>query len=260
MGLFDSLSCLHDKNQLPYVALINTNNAQMALDELQSFLRHTFGVDLSKYGANSLLIKPEDSGNINIDQVRQLKALLQHTSSEGSKIAAIYQADCMNISSSNASLKILEEPSANTYIFLISSKAKNILPTIKSRCYKLRFDYVQANSLEQYYEFVYLLAQNDILLILENFDFKVHQKDFSSNCLLLACKMIKFRIGCALDLNLEERALLSKMRPDSSILKLMACYDEICYLATKAANHDLEFKSIAILLLELIYEHIGNRN
>jgi hypothetical protein len=43
-------------------------------------------------------------------------------------------------------------------------------------------------------------------------------------------------------------------------MKLIACYDEIYFLTAKAVNHDLELKSIAILLLESVYEHIGNRN
>jgi hypothetical protein len=260
MALLDSLSRLHDNSQLPNVVLISTNNAQIALDQLQDFIQKAFGINLSKYNTNSLLLKPQDSGNINIDQVRKLTCLLQQTSTDLVKVAAIYQADCMNISSANAALKLLEEPTDNTYIFLISSKIESILPTIRSRCYKLRCDYLRQDPLVQYHEFISLLALHDILLILEKFDFKSHQKDFADSCLLFANKMIKFRLSCALDLNSQEEALFSKLRPTSSIQKLISCYDEIYSLTTKAANHDLEFRSIAILLLEAIYEHIGNRN
>ena len=37
-------------------------------------------------------------------------------------------------------LKILEEPKENTYIFLISNQISLLLPTIRSRCLKIKFN------------------------------------------------------------------------------------------------------------------------
>ncbi len=53
-------------------------------------------------------------------------------------VAIIDSADDMNSFAANALLKLLEEPPANSYIFLISHSAEMLLPTIRSRCGFLR--------------------------------------------------------------------------------------------------------------------------
>jgi len=80
--------------------------------------------------------------NITIDQIRRLKTFLNSTSiiQNSSKIVIIDSADYLNISSANSMLKILEEPKENTYIFLISSQISLLLPTIRSRCLKIKFN------------------------------------------------------------------------------------------------------------------------
>ena len=80
--------------------------------------------------------------NIIIDQIRRLKTFLNSTSiiQNSSKIVIIDSADYLNISSANSMLKILEEPKENTYIFLISNQISLLLPTIRSRCLKIKFN------------------------------------------------------------------------------------------------------------------------
>ena len=77
--------------------------------------------------------------HIVIDQVRELNNFYRETNiiENLPKFILIDSADDLNISSSNALLKILEEPKANTYFFLISHKPSALLPTIKSRCLKI---------------------------------------------------------------------------------------------------------------------------
>ena len=80
--------------------------------------------------------------NITIDQIRRLKTFLNSTSTiqNTSKIVVVDSADYLNISSANSMLKILEEPKENTYIFLISNQISLLLPTIRSRCLKIKFN------------------------------------------------------------------------------------------------------------------------
>ena len=80
--------------------------------------------------------------NITIDQIRRLKTFLNSTSiiQNSSKIVIIDSADYLNISSANSMLKILEEPKENTFIFLISNQISLLLPTIRSRCLKIKFN------------------------------------------------------------------------------------------------------------------------
>ncbi len=79
---------------------------------------------------------------ITIDQIRRLKTFLNSTSiiQNSSKIVIVDSADYLNISSANSMLKILEEPKERTYIFLISNQISLLLPTIRSRCLKIKFN------------------------------------------------------------------------------------------------------------------------
>ena len=80
--------------------------------------------------------------NITIEQIRKLKTFLNSTTTiqNSSKIVIVDSADYLNISSANSMLKILEEPKENTYIFLISNQISLLLPTIRSRCLKIKFN------------------------------------------------------------------------------------------------------------------------
>jgi len=55
------------------------------------------------------------------------------------KFCIIKKAHRMNAESSNALLKVLEEPTASTFFILLVDDAESVLPTISSRCATLRF-------------------------------------------------------------------------------------------------------------------------
>ena len=80
--------------------------------------------------------------NISIDQIRNLKKFLNESSSIKNldKFIIIDSADDLNLNSANSLLKTLEEPKQNTFIFLISHQISTILPTIRSRCLKIKFN------------------------------------------------------------------------------------------------------------------------
>ena len=87
-----------------------------------------------------LLEKFPENENIKIDQVRNLINFLNKTAySKGVKIVLIDGAGILNINSSNALLKSLEEPSSNTFFFIVNDNSKKILDTIKSRCIEFKF-------------------------------------------------------------------------------------------------------------------------
>jgi len=75
---------------------------------------------------------------IAVDDVRRLKAFLGATAGEGWRVVIVDSADDLNANSANALLKSLEEPPARTLFFLIASSAGRLLPTIASRCERLK--------------------------------------------------------------------------------------------------------------------------
>lgn len=83
------------------------------------------------------------------------------------KIAIINDADTMNDEAANALLKTLEEPPPGALLMLIISNPQSVLPTIHSRCQRVRFrplpeadviDYVLAEQLANSAEEAQMLA------------------------------------------------------------------------------------------------------
>jgi DNA polymerase-3 subunit delta' len=82
----------------------------------------------------------EGSRGIGIDQIRGLLDFVTMTShAGGSKIVILEQADSLNKNAANALLKTLEEPTPDTFIFLITDAPGTLLPTLRSRCQRLNF-------------------------------------------------------------------------------------------------------------------------
>lgn len=77
---------------------------------------------------------------IGIAQVRELQRQLGFKPyCSDFKIAVIDEAEKMTREAANSFLKTLEEPSAQSLIFLITSAPQALLPTIVSRCQPIRF-------------------------------------------------------------------------------------------------------------------------
>jgi len=84
---------------------------------------------------NNLLEK-----DIKIEQVRNLlKFLSKSTYTRNLKIVMIDNAENLNLNSSNALLKAIEEPQKHTFFFIIHNSASKILDTVKSRCTEFKF-------------------------------------------------------------------------------------------------------------------------
>lgn len=83
-----------------------------------------------------LLVGPEEEGKaIRVDAVRQLADFMAQTAQQGGrKVVILHPAEAMNLNAANALLKSLEEPTAETYLLLVSDQPSRLLPTIRSRC------------------------------------------------------------------------------------------------------------------------------
>ena len=85
------------------------------------------------------LVEP-DGTFIKIDQIRELQRDLALRPYEAPKKGCIIDgADRLNPAAGNALLKTLEEPPGNALMILITANPDGVLPTILSRCQRLRF-------------------------------------------------------------------------------------------------------------------------
>ncbi|MCE2992789.1 MAG: AAA family ATPase [Alphaproteobacteria bacterium] len=92
---------------------------------------------------------PYNESEIKIDDIRNLTSSLNMTAALGkNKVVIIDSADSLNNNAANALLKALEEPTKNTYFFLIANNAGRLLPTIKSRCRTLKLTNLSSDDFE----------------------------------------------------------------------------------------------------------------
>jgi DNA polymerase-3 subunit delta' len=77
---------------------------------------------------------------IGVDRVRELKRFMQLRPLLGAtKVAIIDAAASLTVAAQNALLKTLEEPPAHSLLILVASNPDALLPTVRSRCQRLRF-------------------------------------------------------------------------------------------------------------------------
>ena len=89
----------------------------------------------------------EGKSSISIEQIREMIKFANKSSFNNQyKIILINKSEFLNKSSSNAILKILEEPSTNTIFLILQNSRKKNLKTIQSRCIKfhLKLDFNKA--------------------------------------------------------------------------------------------------------------------
>jgi DNA polymerase-3 subunit delta' len=87
----------------------------------------------------TLLSPEEDSEFIKVEPVRALIADLTLTAhGRGYKVAIFSPADALYPNAANSLLKTLEEPPARTMLLLVTSQPSRLLPTLRSRCSRLR--------------------------------------------------------------------------------------------------------------------------
>lgn len=85
-------------------------------------------------------IRPESkTRRIQIEQMREfMRTVSLAAQCGGVKVGVVVDADCMTEEAANAFLKTLEEPPGQTVMLLLTTQPQRLLPTILSRCVRLR--------------------------------------------------------------------------------------------------------------------------
>jgi len=87
----------------------------------------------------SRLVPDTPGAAIRVDGIRTFTSRLQLTAQyQAGRLGWIDPAERLTIAAANSLLKTLEEPPAGTHILLISDAPDRLLPTIRSRCRRLR--------------------------------------------------------------------------------------------------------------------------
>ncbi|WP_026375018.1 DNA polymerase III subunit delta' [Aestuariibacter salexigens] len=102
---------------------------------------------------------------IGVDAVRQAIGKLSATSQlGGAKTLIIYHAERITESAANALLKTLEEPTERTYIILVSHLISRLLPTVLSRCEKIKLPSPDADTCKRWLESQGFSSVDDTLI------------------------------------------------------------------------------------------------
>ncbi|MDR1590859.1 MAG: hypothetical protein LBR92_02585 [Puniceicoccales bacterium] len=124
------------KNRLPHAILVETENTMDALFYVTNCAKAVLKTDRPENHPDFFTLSP--SGKINvikIEAIRELVDLVQKTPHGGEqKVFVIFEAHRLNKNAANALLKTLEEPPADTTLFLITHSKNFLFPTIISRC------------------------------------------------------------------------------------------------------------------------------
>ena len=164
---FSSLSNLVKKSEMPNSIIIDGMGGIGKRTFATHFINYTFSLneeepyDIKNYEINAMnrsyklvlnnshpnlysITLNDGKSSISIEQIREMIKFANKSSFNNQyKIILINKSEFLNKSSSNAILKILEEPSKNTIFLILQNSRKKNLKTIQSRCIKfhLKLDF-----------------------------------------------------------------------------------------------------------------------
>src|SRR6185369_17505296 len=96
-----------------------------------------------------LVVVPGDTGSIRVDQIRDVVDRAGFRPFEGRRRAVIVdEADMMAAPAQSALLKTLEEPPPSSVFVLVTARPDMLLPTVQSRCPRLRFQAAGADAVD----------------------------------------------------------------------------------------------------------------
>ena len=212
-----------------YLLSINEENKYSLTNYTINPDNRSFNNLCNKVHPNFSLIENNDfEENIKIDNVKNiLRFLNKSTLNSNIRIVLIDNVEYLNVNSSNALLKSLEEPKDNTFFFIIHNSASKILDTIKSRCIQFNF------------YFTFLQKRNILSSIINQYNYNFNIENIDSNFFFDSpgniLKYFKFLIDNKIDFNEDKLSCISylisnyKKKKDPQLLNFISLLVEIFY-------------------------------
>tara|TARA_Y100000816_G_scaffold292587_1_gene288850 strand:+ start:3660 stop:4589 length:930 start_codon:yes stop_codon:yes gene_type:complete len=150
---FNFLKNLYISKKMPKILMLSGNKGIGKFTLINHFLSYVFDGNnydlnnktindktnfykqyLNNIFSNIIYLSGNDFKNIKVEDIRNLKSKILKTSFNSQKRFIILDdIELFNVSSLNALLKIIEEPSSNDHFILINNKTKSLIETIYSR-------------------------------------------------------------------------------------------------------------------------------
>jgi len=252
-------------NKLYNAYLISVDNSDSAMSEVLEFISSHFYQHQNALTHPDFMLVQKMEGNvknISVEQIRDLQNFLNKTSIiSGYKTAIIFGADQMNINAENSCLKLLEDTSKDTYIFLITNNVAAISSTIRSRCAKIKYNYAGATNscfdqnqqINDYYVRPLLKTTkiDEHLSYLKAFASKDRDLwiEFTANIQNLIARICKKIATHDVLLSPLEIQFLEQLMP-VSVININNKYDELVKLTEDTINFDLDLRASYILLVK----------
>ena len=255
---FNSFIDLYQRNKLPNTILLSGSKGSGKATFVYHFINYILSYnEKNKYMLSNFTINTANNSYINlcngthpnffvlenstgdeeikIENVRNsLQFLNKSTYSSDIKIVLIDSIDSLNVHSSNALLKVLEETNNRTFFFLINNNPYKILNTIKSRSIEFKIFFTLSEKKE--------ILKNIISKYVDDFDVNNIEPSFFFNSPGNILKYLLILIENKIDL------LRDKL---SCILYLIDKYKQ---------KNDPELLTFVSFMIELFYSDLSIKN
>ena len=222
-------------NQINHAYLIETNYSnklelsKVLIDEILSFDKKYTYEDLLKNG--DILIIDSDTNTIKLEEIENIKERFKTKSLINSKrFYIINNAEKLNNYTANKLLKFLEEPEDDIIAILITENKNNMINTIVSRCFSIRFFIKDDNIsyddeyLDKLFEFVANIENNKEKAIafqnINNNSYisdRVMLKKFLNDLLIIYDEVIHYKVSNQCELFAKKIDIIKKICEDNSI-------------------------------------------
>ncbi len=283
----------HKNQKLHHATLIHGKKGIGKSTFIKEFIQDLLETKSQKHPDFLLIEKEEGKKEISVEKIRKIADFLNQTSAISKyKFIVVDSADELNKSSSNALLKILEEPHNNNFLILISHNPNKVLATIRSRCQELKVSDLKFEEFKKILETNYPDISEDELMFLSeicdnspakaisnqeelieiyqkflkslenkkidnNLYKKVSDKNFSFEIieeitLFFLNRLLKFFSGFKIDFYFNEKEVFLHLKNNISFTNLLDLEEKVKILLQKNNSLNLDKKVTLINVFNLI--------